>query len=318
MKRTTILLTGGLGNQLFQYAAGLSRRTDQLQIECHLGVPRTNSRGIPDIFDFTVPASPKPDRRIIPRFFFTKTAGFLIRQGIRPKTLENISFVKTITNLLGSIVLSLWLFSPTKVIQATDNGFFKMPKTYKRELLVGYFQSYVWASEPDVTRILRGIRLNHKSSEFEKFVHSEWEDDIVVLHVRLGDYKNETGFGIPSSDYYTNALGELEKAGGIKKIWLFSNEPELALVFIPRKYLNRVVTVPTFEGSAAETLEAMRLGGRYIIGNSSLSWWGAFLSYTKNPTVIAPCPWFKENADPSRLIPPNWTQLEAWPTEPLV
>jgi hypothetical protein len=70
--------------------------------------------------------------------------------------------------------------------------------------------------------------------------------------------------------------------------------------------------VPDFEGSAAETLEAMRHAKNYILGNSSLSWWGAKLSYSKTPIVIAPNPWFKAAPEPRDLIPADWSRIEAF------
>jgi hypothetical protein len=315
MSRTTVFLTGGLGNQLFQYAAGLSRNSDELFLDCDLGAPRRNVLGTPDIFDFELVETLEKSPSRLPKSLFSKTAGFMLRQGIYKKWFEQFRLSRSIINFTGNVILSTWLLSPTRIIKATDNGFCQMPNKSKREYLIGYFQSYIWPSDPSVEPKLRLLCLKSPSKEFMNFIETNQGNGNVVVHVRLGDYKNEDGFGIPSKKYYEMALERLNSLKNISSIWLFSNEPKEALNFIPNEYLDRVVVVPEFSGSAAETLEAMRRGDRYVIGNSSLSWWGAFLSYSKNRQVIAPEPWFKINAEPSKIVPPNWIRLEAWPQD---
>ena len=94
-----------------------------------------------------------------------------------------------------------------------------------------------------------------------------------------------------------------------KKIWVFSDEIEKAKEFIPRKYFDYCRWINDDGESAVETLEKMRLGSAYIIGNSTFSWWGAFLSYTQNAPIIYPSPWFIGIDDPNQLIPANWVEI---------
>ena len=61
--------------------------------------------------------------------------------------------------------------------------------------------------------------------------------------------------------------------------------------------------------SSITTLEKMRCGSAYIIGNSTFSWWGSFLSHSINPPTIAPEPWFTGMNDPNELIPPEWIRM---------
>ena len=50
-----LLLTGGLGNQLFQLSFGLAVTRGDLLLELKLGNPRCNTEGLPDLLDFTLP-----------------------------------------------------------------------------------------------------------------------------------------------------------------------------------------------------------------------------------------------------------------------
>jgi hypothetical protein len=54
----------------------------------------------------------------------------------------------------------------------------------------------------------------------------------------------------------------------------------------------------------------MRHGAAYVIGNSTYSWWAAALSYTKNPHVIAPRPWFYGQDEVPNLLPKDWKRVD--------
>jgi hypothetical protein len=96
-----------------------------------------------------------------------------------------------------------------------------------------------------------------------------------------------------------------------RKIWLFSDQPELAISRIPREFLNKTRVIDDSELSSAQTLEVMRLGNGYVIANSTFSYWGAISSYTLNPRVIYPRPWFKDVKPPTDLTPMDWIQVDA-------
>jgi len=127
----------------------------------------------------------------------------------------------------------------------------------------------------------------------------------LVVHIRLGDYKMEENFGILSEKYY-ECLNELWEGGSFGKIWMFSDEPEIAIEKIPKKLRGEVRIINDKSEVPAVTLEVMRLGHGYVIANSSLSWWGAMLSKNTNPIVIPPNPWFKSMPEPKNLIPEGW------------
>ena len=52
----------------------------------------------------------------------------------------------------------------------------------------------------------------------------------------------------------------------------------------------------------------------YIIANSSFSWWGAWLSETENPKVIAPSRWFGDSGYTAKnntqdIVPDRWIKI---------
>ena len=81
---------------------------------------------------------------------------------------------------------------------------------------------------------------------------------------------------------------------------------EKAKLIIPQPYRQRCRWIDDIDDPSVETLEKMRFGSGYIIGNSTFSWWGAFLSYSPTPPTIAPTPWFIGLDNPRDLIPNEW------------
>ena len=312
MKKIFCVLTGGLGNQLFQYAAALDRNSDLVILETSLGIPRSNERGEPIISDFDL-----EDRVVFSKtrkkfILASKSANYLLRSGINPKFFEKFKFFNMFTNLLGSIVISLWLRNAVRVIQATNLGFFKIESSNRDELHLGYFQSFLWSEKPKTNLELKSISLKVPPDSLKKFLNQNKGKKSICIHVRLGDYKNQPGFGLLPETYYARAIKTLMEKSSFDVIWLFSDEPKDAVKMIPEEYLGITVLVPDFEDSASATLEAMRHADAYVIANSSLSWWGARLSYANNPIVIAPQPWFQNDPEPSSIIPNEWMCIKAW------
>ena len=198
-------------------------------------------------------------------------------------------------------------------MQATDNGYVDIPQSSCNEFTIGYFQSYRWFYESENTiTTMKNLRLRCPSEDFLEFISEHGNKSSISVHIRLGDYNLDPKLGILGRQYYKEALDRLFLENDFEEIWLFSNDPDEALNILPSSYSNKLRVIEDTSWSAAETLEAMRHGSAYVIANSSLSWWGAALSYANNPPVFAPSPWFKGKDDPRDLIPPEWSQINGW------
>lgn len=310
-----IHLTGGLGNQLFQLAAALQLSGSYpIGIERNLGSPNLGQKGEPELAEFELPANVTFESPCRPPLFMIKTTNFLISAS--KSAYRNPKHPLSVPIKLLSNVLISWYFKEARKVRAASKlGYSYVPKMDGKIFLIGYFQSYLWANNPETLEKLRKLKLNSKSDVVENYRSISVEEKPLVVHIRLGDYMQIPSFGIPSDEYYRLAIEEHFKKNLHKKIWLFSNEPDKALLKIPGDYRSIVRIIDEVDGSAAKTLEVMRMGYGYVIANSTYSWWGAFLSYAKTPLVIAPSPWFKGEPSPNELIPPYWQVLPAWPRE---
>ena len=92
-------LTGGLGNQLFQFAVGIYvSKGKELRIIGSLGNPRLNENGSPQILDYELPEFSQ--FIAAPRYLFTqKVAGYALRSSIAPRSFERKRFFDTFKNI---------------------------------------------------------------------------------------------------------------------------------------------------------------------------------------------------------------------------
>lgn len=305
--KTYLNLTGGLGNQLFQFAAALSLANgNDIIIESKNGAPRLNLEGEPDLASFLLPPKVTFLRSPKAKWIASKATGFSLRQGVSPTKYEQLAFIRIITKFSASLINSVSLKKLIRINLNSGVGYDERIKPNKHQLLIGYFQTYRYAEQPTVHKYLQEIKLKKKSRSVDDYKEISKTEKPLVVHIRLGDYKLENSFGILTKAYYKNAIDELWALGEYKRIWIFSDEPREAIKMLDQSLLDFVRIIPEVENSAALTLEVMRYGAGYIIANSSFSWWGAYLSYAKSPQVIAPNPWFIGQSEPIDLIPPLW------------
>jgi hypothetical protein len=300
-------LMGGLGNQLFQIAAGLYQSFESgrsLVIDDSYGNFRKNSFGKADIFTYHCEYFLVADNQTKSRFLSRKIIALLLRSSFNSRRLRFTQLLVKCLKLILSCLLTLRFDKPLKVWSATNLGFEKIQSSKLSQYLIGYFQTFKYASDPRVLNILKDLSIS--SEEIEKYREMAITERPLIIHVRLGDYKEETKFGILPPMYYEKAISEMLLNFHLAKFWIFSDEIEKAKSYIPEIYHPVCRWINDKNEPSAVTLEKMRLGRCYIIGNSTFSWWGAFLSHTSNPPTIAPNPWFIKEEDPSDLIPLGW------------
>lgn len=311
MRKRYLYLTGGLGNQLFQYAALQSENTDtKLLIDVVSGEPRVNSTGDPDILDFKLSDNLAILTRRMPTLS-KRAIGYSLRLHINHGSSLFRKAFRFLVRLATGTLVSLHFREPVflRVMENLGDDGRSEPKR-ENILLVGYFQSIRWA-ETLLDKSQFDFTLRHPSARVNEYSALAESEEPLVVHIRLGDYLAESGFGIPGAEYYSEAISSQLASNKYKKIWLFSDEPEKALNIFPKDPGIDVRIIEQNGLSSAETLEIMRLGRGYVIANSSFSYWGAYLSYSTNAPVICPKPWFKDLDEPQNLIPEDWKRADA-------
>jgi hypothetical protein len=298
----TVSLIGGLGNQMFQYAAG------KALAERH-GVPLAL-----DISGFRNYAL-RPfllDRLLVPE----ATASVRTRPAERPE----INFMQArwkarIDRLLEKARLPKLASSPDEYREPHFHYDPAFESLGPKISLFGYFQS-----ERYFNSIAGNVRdwfsprepLGEAAAAALKRI--EISRLPVSVHVRRGDYLKpgtHEVHGILEESFYRQVFELLgSMIGDEAELFIFSDDPaaaERVLSFIPGSRLNHV------RGDPERPWEDMALMARcrhHVIANSSFSWWGAWLNRSTDKIVVAPRAWFAptelNKRNTSDLYPPRW------------
>lgn len=134
----------------------------------------------------------------------------------------------------------------------------------------------------------------------------------VSLHVRRGDYvanaRTNAVHGICTIEYYKAAMREIESEVPEVTYFIFSDDLEWVKDNVPVK--NKCFFVDQNTGlESYNDMRLMSLCRHHIIANSSFSWWGAWLNPSMEKRVIAPKRWFANGADCSTHVPKAWRRI---------
>lgn len=179
-----------------------------------------------------------------------------------------------------------------------------------------YLEGY-WQSERYFTDIREVIRKDFTVKTPLTDKNRKLADEIqavnsVSLHVRRGDYvmdeKTIAKHGVCSLEYYLRAEDRVAEIQADPHFFVFSDDPEWVADNLKLRHPARYVS---HNGSMAhEDLRLMSLCRHHVIANSSFSWWGAWLSTGTDKLVIAPDRWFNDPSINTRdLIPYEWQRL---------
>ena len=297
-REITISASGGLGNQLFQISAGhFFSKGENFNLDFRL------SGGDPSVLaEFLLPSEISLQKSLEQPRFFQRVHNL----GLRLSRFRSSGLLKMFASRAIEFILAIFLRKNVHVQVNASNPF--LNEDFESETyLIGYFQDYRYAiySQPFIEKLI----LTSPSSYFQNELKDILADRPIIVHVRLGDYVKEKKFGIPTYEYFNRAFEYLKIAEDKRKIWMFSNQPEIALSLLPESITTEIRIVRNDQLSTGETLELMKYGSDYIISNSTFSWWGAFLRKDKTARVIAPLPWFKSLPSSEHLCPEDWVRI---------
>ena len=308
-RRIAVLLKGGLGNQLFQIAAGMyASNSEPLEIFSGFTFPR-KTEDVADAMYFNWPKE-ITENTLTASKLERKVLALSLIQAIKEKSVFVRIFSIRLVKFLANLTFSLKFKSSVNIISGEGVGYCELNLKPGRNLLNGYFQAHQYPFDPVVYSRMREIRLKEESPALIGWIEQAQLESPIIFHLRLGDYKNETGIGLLPAEYYQKALKELEAKEESKNIWIFTDEVESIDRYVRPPAEFKVSVIGENGLNPAETLELMRHGSAYVIANSTFSWWAAFLSYQSECTIIMPRPWFQNMPSPMGIKPPEWTEIE--------
>ena len=136
----------------------------------------------------------------------------------------------------------------------------------------------------------------------------------VCVHFRVGHHdgtakRTNRTLGTLPLEYYARALEQVASNAGALELFVFADDMAWAREQVRFAWPTTFVDVN--DGRAAhEDLRLMSCCRHFIIANSALSWWAAWLSRSPRKIVCAPQRWFADGSrDTSDLIPEGWLRL---------
>lgn len=284
-------LMGGLGNQMFQYAAAI-------------GASHINEIPYVDLSMYQMNGHEDTSR------------GFELGQlTTKYKILSRDKKIDLCSSK------SYWLrhFFSENAFLNIEEKFFQFESSVlkhkdKNLYLSGYWQSYKYFEHVRKRLIEDFTPSGEISPENSELITQILSCESVAVHVRRGDYitnSNANSYhGVMPISYYVEALKILKLKKQNLKIFYFSDDP-----FWIQDNLVNVVGEGTIISHNNGTnsfwdMILMSYCKHFILANSSFSWWGAWLAQNSAKIVVAPQKWFTNaEINTSDLIPPEWLRL---------
>jgi glycosyltransferase involved in cell wall biosynthesis len=310
---TTVILVGGLGNQLFQTVAALTiAGSNSVKIETSFLSLEKKKIGLSEINFYTLPSNASLINSQNFQVITKKVVSYCLRLSVIQTGIEKLKVWRSLTCLLTSVYFTLYYKKISVVKISSGIGFSKVKKSRFNSVLIGYFQSYLWHDQLAFVKPGYELSLKNEPEIIDQYSKFALEEKPLVMHLRFGDYLSESKFGTLPRSYFQSAYDLISEDKKPRKIWVFSDDIAMAKDYLPSE-LHRIVRwIGDLDGRASTSLEIMRLGEAYVISNSTFGWWGAKLSRASQAKVIAPSPWFQSRTSPKDLLPPSWDAMQVW------
>lgn len=279
-------ISGGLGNQMFQYAAG------------HSIASRLKTEHCLDIRSY------KTDQ--VRSFGLDK---FNISAGIAPQ--EVLPPAKHESLLRYALWKSLCL--KPKLLKEHKLDLDKIERKHKSTSYLSghwfseeYFQNFA-------ADLRKEFRLANELSDYGSNILKTIKGSTAIsIHIRRGDYVNseywKSKLGTCSLGYYYNGLEYITSRVGVGfNIFVFSDDIDWAGKKL--RIDKKMFFVSNSESSGPhEDLMLMASCSHHIIANSTFSWWGAWLNARPDKIVVCPDPFYNDKS--ARCITPvSWKAL---------
>lgn len=285
-------ISGGLGNQMFQYAFLMALRTETadevlMDTSKYATYKLHNGFELERVFNISSRSATKEELKKVTRY----TTNYMLSRIFR----------KLLPNKRTEIVEDMprCKFNPYIFEEAQGDKYYD-----------GIWQNYKYF---DSIRpiLLKEFTFKEPFSNKNMEVCQKFEARTTIsMHIRRGDYlKHKNYIGLCGIDYYKKAIEYVkQKYRRDIQFAIFSND-------IPWCQSNIIPLIEGFEYTivdwniSKESYNDMRLMGHCkvnIIANSSFSWWAAYLNQTEGKEIIAPEKWTNMPVEFKRQMP-EWT-----------
>ena len=262
-------LAGGLGNQLFMYAFGKAiaeRNNVPLKLDITGGFHRDRTYQRRYLLDHILPPEQLASRRESRMFPLGRQLRSLDRKLNSLLPLERRYFIKERTLAFDPDIYKLKIVRPT-----VFNGVWQSPRYFDNldmTALVGFPEELI----SPLTGELAAIR----------------NANAVCLAIRRYEEIPKPGIRILERDYYRKAMARIEELVDRPHFFVFAQDMDWARNNIASTHPVTFATAKGPDEGVIQDLYLMTQCRHYILSNSSLHWWAAWLGTTREMKLIAP------------------------------
>ena len=286
-----VRIIGGLGNQMFQYAAGralAARFNVPLKLDLRWMLRYRHREYLLDRFNLPVEQMTIPDCMKFTWFPFRRNPPFIFMKTIR--------WVNRFIYMEPSLA-----FNPAFFSLKSDCFLFGYFQSYR------YFEGYEDLLRHDFSRAI-------DQSIYEKtWLEKVAEPGSIAIQFRRGDFVTDPAasrsIGASSMDYYEKAVSQIREKKKDAPLIVFSDDIDWCKANVR---FDNTVFIERKGGSPVDDLLLAARCNHIILANSSFSWWCAWLNRQPDKIAIAPKQWFRDealNAQTTDLFPSDWIQL---------
>ena len=293
-----VWIAGGLGNQLFQFAAGYAlAREKKAILKLDVSLYRHNQyKHQFRLSQFDLPCEIASDDEI---------AHWQHLYSLPRKYRERLNFNGA-------------LYPPSMFLEKNNSFDENMFKVNLPIYLRGYWQSEKYFSDFE-SEIRELIVPPSDFKEYAKTVLGAVNNtQMISVHVRRGDYligsASHKFRGSCQPDYYRRSIAHMERIFPNATFVVFSDDSVAASEMLSFK--SPPVFAPGNTQNPIHDLLLMSSCHHHIIANSTFSWWGAWLNRNPEKIVIGPRRWFSRNYlrkhDLYDIFPPDWLTIDSY------
>lgn len=288
-----IKYTGGLGNQMFQYAFQFVLEKKGFEVKADSSLyKKPHFRGGVDMS----------------HGYFAVADVFGI--DIKEASEKEVKKLGTRAETLLERIRRKYLRKKTHILEY-DSKYHPEHFTDSRDVyLDGYWQNplYWKGFEDEIKKQFAfNLSLNEKSKEFSALLNSI-KNKTCAIHVRRGDYLNHPTLFVCDKKYFENAISKMiGLCPQIEKFVIFSDDIEWCKSNLDTHGKEKLFVDWNHDKESWQDIALMTECSNIIIPNSSFSFWGAYL--IKNPEAKIICPEIWSTAGNSEMVPDGWNKV---------
>ncbi|MCG6533237.1 MAG: alpha-1,2-fucosyltransferase [Syntrophales bacterium LBB04] len=295
-----INLMGGLGNQMFQYAAAK-----------HLSIIHNTSLKI-DTEDFRKLTVNKEHILQLDCMNIRAEQAFSEEiKKFKPRKRLNRMFNRILRTFTGEpLRINRNLLYEEPAGSAFKDNFFDLgPDRY----LIGYFNSYKYFDPIRNMLIEEYSPWEHITIEAQEIIKQIEESNSVSIHIRRGDYVNDPNVhkgiaGIITDNYYKNAVNRMAALVDDPHFYVFSNDMPWVRENFKIPFRTTYVDINSPQKGYEDLWIMSKCRHNITAGGSTFSWWAAYLNQNASKIVVRT---ERINNDPQYnhpddYFPPGW------------